>query len=100
MDNTVIRKAAIEWIEENTKFDVTIEPLPAKVEIFIEKYGEIMGIRPGISSESISGLSQSFNGDVSTLLRQYALELLGSENMKSDVHFIPSVKRWDCIERC
>lgn len=100
MDNEVIRKSALSWIQQNTTFDVSIDPLPANVEMFIEKYGEIMGIRPGISSESISGLSQSFNGDISTLLKQYAQELLGSEYMKSDVQFIPSVKRWECIERC
>lgn len=100
MDNEVVRQSAIAWIQQNTTFDVSIDPLPANVEMFIGKYGEIMGMRPGISSESISGLSQSFSGDMGTLLRQYAQELLGYECMKSDLHFMPSVKRWECIERC
>jgi hypothetical protein len=94
-DNEVIRSAAIAWIEQNTTFDVSIDPLPATVEMFIEKYGEIMGLRAGVSSESISGLSQSFNGDSILLLKQYAQELIGYEYMKSDVQFIPSEKRWD-----
>ncbi len=93
----IMRESAICWIKQNTTFDVSIDPLPANVELFIEKYGETMGLRPGISSESISGLSQSFNGDISTLLKQYALELLGPDYMKSDIRFIPSVKRWDCM---
>ena len=63
-------------------------------EIF-EKYGEIMSVSAGVSSESIAGLSQSFRtSDIGTLLRQYAKELIGQEYMKSDVTVFPFVDRW------
>lgn len=91
----VIKRAALEWVKSNTTLDVTIEPLPAGVEVFIEKYGEVMGLRPGITSESISGLSQSFSTEsVSTLLKQYATELIGSEFMRSDVKVFPALDKW------
>ena len=98
MNSDVIRESALCWIRQNTTFDVSIDPLPANVLMFIEKYTELMGLRPGIASESISGLSQSFNtGDIGMMLKQYAQELLGQEYMKSDLHFMPSVKRWDSL---
>ena len=90
----LIRKSAIEWIKRNTSFDISIDPLPASVEMFIEKYSEIMGLRPGIASESISGLSQSFNGNVSELLKQYASELIGEEFINSEVRFVRAVDRY------
>lgn len=94
MTNEVIRESALEWISSNTTFDVSTEPLPASVEMFIEKYGELMKLRPGVSSESISGLSQSFTGDISSLLKQYASELIGEEFVKSDVRFVQAVERY------
>lgn len=94
MKSEVIREAAIEWVKKNTTFDITVEPLPASVEMFISKYEEIMNIRPGVASESISGLSQSFNGDISALLKQYAAELIGEEYVLSDVRVVVAEKRW------
>ena len=94
MTNEVIRESALEWISKNTTFNVTVDPLPASVEMFIEKYSQVMGLRPGVSSESISGLSQSFSGDISTLLKQYASELIGEEFVKSDVRFVQAVERY------
>lgn len=95
MTNEVIREAALEWISSNTTFDVSIEPLPAGVELFIEKYGQVMGIRAGVTSESISGLSQSFDtGSISALLKQYARELIGSEYVVSDVEVFPALDSW------
>lgn len=94
MTNEVIRESALEWISKNTTFDVTADPLPASVEMFIGKYAEVMGLRPGVASESISGLSQSFSGDISTLLKQYASELIGEEYMVSEVRFVQAVDRY------
>lgn len=94
MTNEVIREAALEWISSNTTFDVSTEPLPASVEMFIEKYSQVMELRPGVSSESISGLSQSFSGDISSLLKQYASELIGEEYMVSEVRFVQAVDRY------
>lgn len=94
MTSEVIRESALEWISKNTTFDVTTDPLPASVEMFIGKYAEVMGLRPGVASESISGLSQSFSGDISTLLKQYASELIGEEYMVSEVRFVQAVDRY------
>lgn len=95
MTNEVIREAALGWISSNTTFDVSIEPLPAGVELFIEKYGQVMGLRAGVTSESISGLSQSFDtGSISVLLKQYARELIGSEYVVSDVEVFPALDSW------
>lgn len=94
MTSELIRESALEWIGKNTTFDTTIEPLPASIEMFIEKYSQVMGLRPGVSSESISGLSQSFSGDISTLLKQYASELIGEEYMVSEVRFVQAVDRY------
>lgn len=94
MTNEVIREAALEWITSNTTFDVSTEPLPASVELFLSKYIEIMGLRPGVSSESISGLSQSFSGDISSLLKQYASELIGEEYLCASVRMVIAEDRW------
>ena len=90
MESNILRESAILWLESNTTIDVKTTPLPSNVELFIEKYGSIMELRPGVSSESISGLSQSFN----MLLRQYAKEILGEENMVSDVKVFPALEKW------
>lgn len=91
----VLRQSAILWIKGNTTFDTDIEPLPPNAELFIEKYKEIMGLRPGVASESISGLSQSFSvSDIDALLKQYAASILGGEYMPSDLRFIPAADRW------
>ena len=95
MSEEAYRKAAITWIKRNTTFDVATDPLPDNVELFIDKYESLMSIRPGISSESISGLSQSFSvNDISSLLKQYARELIGEEYMLSDVKAFPASNRW------
>lgn len=91
----ILRESAILWIEDNTTFDTKQNPLPPNVELFIEKYKEVMGLRPGITSESISGLSQSFrSSDVQELLMQYAKSLLGNEFVPSDLRFVPAADRW------
>lgn len=92
--DNVMRESAILWIKQNTTFDTTVDPLPPNVELFIEKYGAVMTMRAGVTSESISGLSQSFTSDITGLLKQYARELIGEEYMRSDVKAFPFVDRW------
>ena len=92
----VLRQSAFLWIKENTTFDTEQEPLPPNAELFIEKYKEIMGLRPGVASESISGLSQSFAvSDIESLLKQYAASLLGEAYMPSEMRFVPAADRWN-----
>ena len=96
MTSEQIRTAALEWIARNTTFDVTLTPLPAGIELFIEKYAQVMELRAGVTSESIAGLSQSFSSGVtvSELLKQYARELIGEEYMLSGVKFFSYQDPW------
>ena len=95
MTSEQIRAAALEWIAKNTTFDVTLTPLPAGIELFIEKYGEVMGLRAGITAESISSLSQSFSSQpVNELLMQYARELIGEEYLPSGVKVFAFKDKW------
>ncbi len=90
------RESALIWLKNNTNLDLDAEPFPENVELFITKYGDIMSIRPGISSESIQGLSQSFStSDIGALIRQYASGILGDDCLTySDVKAFPAVEKW------
>lgn len=90
----IMRGVAIEWLKQNTTFDITQTTYPSNVEMFILKYEEIMSLRPGVASESISGLSQSFTGEISALLKQYAAELIGEKFLIGDVRFVSAEKAW------
>ena len=87
------------WINSNTKLNINIDDdnalqeLPANVRLFLCRYMDIMKLRPGITSESISNLSQSFKTDTKDLLWEAAEELLGDE-IKSGVTFVQATKRW------
>lgn len=88
------------WVLKNTtlKFQTDnnkdLEDLPANVRLFIVKYVEIMKLRSGVSSESISNLSQSFDTtDKSTLLWEAAEEML-SDVLKLRCSFVTAQKRW------
>ena len=88
-------QAAVEWLEIHTSIDTTdIENLPARAKSFIEQYCEIMGLHSGVASESIGGLSQSFNsGEKNALIWDLATTLL-SGDIKSQINFIPAQKQW------
>lgn len=88
------------WVLKNTtlKFQIDsvkdLERLPANVKLFIVKYVEIMRLRSGITSESISNLSQSFDTtDKNALLWEAAEELL-SDVLKSRATFVSARNRW------
>lgn len=87
--------AALEWLDENTTIDTSkVERLPACARLFLIKYAEITSMRAGVTSESIEGLSQSFNNkDQSALIWDAAYELLGSY-VKSQVRFVQAKPRW------
>lgn len=87
------------WVNSNTKLkiniddDKTLQELPANIRLFLCKYIDIMKLRTGVASESISNLSQSFTTDTKSLLWQAAEELLG-EDLTSGVTFVTAKKRW------
>lgn len=91
--------AALEWISENTSLEVSTEDpaalkeLPASAKLFVSKYVEILSLKSGVSSQSIEGLSLSFETtDKSTMLWQLAQSLLGKHLRQ--VRFHPAKRRW------
>ena len=95
----LVTRAAFEWLAEYTTIDVDpknpdIESLPARAQLFVEKYGEVLTMKSGVTSESLGGMSQSFGStDSSTLLWQIATSLLRGD-LKSQVKFYPAKRRW------
>lgn len=87
--------AGVEWIAQNTTIDTSdLAKLPASACLFLVKYFDIQKLKTGVASQSIEGLSQSFNSNAhSTLIWQAAEELL-SGYLKSRVQFVSAQKRW------
>lgn len=88
--------SAIEWLGNNTTLDVeSLETLPDSARLFIVKYAELMQNNGGVTSESIAGMSQSF--DTKALyasIWEYATSLLGSY-LKSQVQFKSATGKWN-----
>lgn len=96
----LIVESALTWVLDNTTLDFDINKdedltqLPANVRLFVVKYHELMSTSEGVTSESIEGLSQSFNtSNKSGLIWQIAESLL-TKWLKSPVSFVPAVSRW------
>lgn len=94
-------EAALDWMLANTtlafsKDDAeSIKALPACAKLFVVKYSEALSLREGVASQSIEGLSMSFNtaADKGTVLWQLARSLLG-DYLKSQVRVYPAKRRW------
>lgn len=93
-------EAALDWMLANTTLSFSkedapsIAALPACAKLFVVKYSEAMSLREGVASQSIEGLSMSFNtADKSSVLWQLAESLLGGY-LKSQVRVHPAKRRW------
>lgn len=94
-------EAALEWMQENTKlqFDkadaASLSALPACAKLFVVKYGEALKRKAGVTSQSIEGMSQSFDAseDAAATLWALARTLLGGY-LKSQVRVTPAQRRW------
>lgn len=94
-------ESGLQWLLNNTSLQFNInnitelKALPANVRLFLLKFTEIYGLRYGVTSESISGLSQSFADadSLNDLLWQLADELLG-DLVNPRVKFVISSARW------
>ncbi len=96
----LICESGLEWVKANTtlEFDINndndLTALPSVVKLFLVKFFDVNMLSTGVSSESIEGLSQSFDtSDKSAMIWQYATELL-SPYLKSGISFIPAQRRW------
>lgn len=93
-------EAALDWMQENTtlQFDkadtASLEALPACAKLFVAKYCEAISLREGVASQSIEGLSMSFDTtNKAALLYQIATNLLGPY-LKSQVRVMQARRRW------
>ena len=96
----LIVESGLEWVKQNTtlEFDVNndedLKALQPCVRLFLTKFFDVQMLNVGVASESIEGLSQSFNNDdKSALIWQFATELL-SPYLKSRIKFIPAQRRF------
>lgn len=97
----LIIESAFEWLKENTtlEFDTEtgegVERLPAGAKLFIIKFYDIQMLSVGVTSESIEGLSQSFDtADKNALIWQIAEGLL-YPYLKSRVRFVAAERKWN-----
>lgn len=94
-------EAAFDWMQEHTtlEFDKadmeSIKALPACAKLFVVKYSEVLKRTAGMTSQSIEGLSMSFDAgsDVSTSILALANTLLRGY-LKSQVRVFPAKRRW------
>lgn len=103
VENELLGNAALEWMKENTKLEFdpadvsSLTGLTAGAKFFIQKYEEVMSLSAGITSESIAGMSQSFDTDKTSLLLKYARDLIGSKYVTgglASARFVPAKKHW------
>lgn len=94
-------EAALDWMKQYTtlQFDVsdaeTISALPATAKLFVVKYGEVMQRKTGVTSQSIEGLSMSFDAsDDGTAMIWALANTLLSGYLKSQVRVTPARRRW------
>lgn len=88
----IIINSGLEWLSENTTIDMN--NLPSCAKLFLIKFSEIQNMPTGVSSESIEGLSQSFDtSNKAEMIWQIADSLL-SPYLKGLVRFVPSTKKW------
>ena len=100
-DRTILLiESGFEWINHNTSLTIdyndseALSALSANIKLFIVKYFDVMAMTAGVTSESIEGLSQSFDtSNKSDLIWQFAQELLG-EYITSQFSFTSAKRRW------
>ena len=90
----IIIESAFTWIENNTTLQVNLDDVPANVKLFVIKFVEIMSQSPGVSSEKIEGMSQSFESNRNDLIWQIAKDLLGND-VVSDASVYRAVTIWE-----
>lgn len=85
--------ASIEWMKANTDLEIPEdEELTASEKLFVTKYCGVIA-NAGVTSESLGGMSQSFDKGVSELLMEIAGQLFGS-HFKGRCRFVAAIHRW------
>lgn len=94
-------EAALDWMQEHTTLRIdkadaaALAALPACAKLFVMRFGEVMRRKAGVTSQSIEGMSQSFDANESTVsaIWAQASTLLGGY-IKSQVRVTPAQRRW------
>lgn len=91
----LIVESGIEWLKKNTTINCDdITALPPSARLFLVKFFDLNAIGAGVSSQSIEGLSLSFDtGNKSDIIWQFAEELL-DPYLISRVRFVAASKKW------
>lgn len=100
-DRTIlIVESGLDWVKENTtlefdtKNEADLKALPSCVRLFITKFFDVQMLSVGVASESIEGLSQSFDtSNKSAMIWQFAEELL-YPYLKSRIRFVAAKRQW------
>ncbi|MDO5397059.1 MAG: hypothetical protein Q4G33_03935 [bacterium] len=94
-------ESALEYVRANTnlEFDLndidSIKALPSCVKLFVVKYNELISRETGIASESIAGMSQSFEtGDKDALLYSLLSSLCGQYVNAAQFECVPRIGRY------
>ena len=98
----LLADAALDWLKRNTKLEFdgaepeSVKALPAGARVFITRFAELMEDAGHVVSESMAGMSQTFQtGGRAAMLFQLARELIGPELLTAGtVAFGPRVRRW------
>lgn len=97
-ENKIYVGAALKWLAKHTTCEVdSTEELAPDVQLFILKYSQLMANHAGVTSESISGMSQSFvtGQKLDDEIYKLASAILGSDVLKSTVTVFSGESRWD-----
>lgn len=96
----LVIESGLEWVKQNTTLDFDmnnddeLKALPSCVRLFLTKFFDVQMLSVGVTSESIEGLSQSFDtSDKSSMIWQFANELL-KPYLKCGINFIPAQRKW------
>lgn len=99
-DDQLFVESGLEWLRDNTtlRLDLndteSIKALPSSARLFLVKFCEICRRDPGIASEGVGPMSQSFTVDsVEKQTTALARQLLKTY-LKPNVRFIPCTRRW------
>ena len=87
----VLSKTSIKFDKNN---DEDLIKIPARVKLFVTKYLELMEIREGVASQTITNLSQSFHQNKNERFNNLLNEILG-DDLISEVKFVGAANRWE-----
>ena len=93
-------EAGLEWLRDNTTLNIditdmeSIKALPSSARLFLVKFCEICRQSPGVTSESVGPMSQSFTEDSTAKQTEALARQLLKPYLKSTVKFIPCTRRW------